>query len=432
MITSRNGQASTKSDFGFWGWFVILFALLAFMLAGNLIIDSLNITLSAFHQLRGWDMGILLSYSTIAGVIAVPGAALLGWLVKKFGTRLVYFSSMLIVAVCAFLWGRVTEIWQYAVIVILVNVFGDGFGFICGSNILASWFPTRKGVAMGWATIGFQASAVLILPLFTLILNHFGLSIAYDGMGIALLVMAAICFLFLRDNPEDCGYNPDNDHSKSPEEFRIMYEEALRYQKTSPFTIRRLLRTKQMWQLGIINGFVQLAISALIAQLIPKLEDCGVTQSRALVIYSAAAVIGGLFSYLWGILDAKIGSKKATILMAASHAMAALACAAAGTLFFSLGWIYFAALMVAINLGVSSNLVGSFTSTVFGRYDFTNAFTPIYMLTVGLRALSFATVGLLYSATGSYTWPYLVAALFSILAMVITFSIDDTCIGRQF
>jgi nitrate/nitrite transporter NarK len=432
MITSGNGQASTKSNFGFWGWFVILFAFLSFMLAGNLIIDSLNITLAAFHQLRGWNTGVLLSYSTIAGMIAVPSAALLGWMVKKFGMRLVYFGSMLIVAVCAFFWGHVTEIWQYALIVILVNIFGDGFGFICGSNLIASWFPTRKGVAMGWATIGFQASAVLVLPVFTLILNHFGLSIAYDGIGIALLAMAVVCLLFLHDNPEDCMCNPDNDHSKSLEEYRIMHEEALQYQKTSPFTIRRLLRTKQMWQLGLVNGFVQLAISALIAQLIPKLEECGVTQPRALLIYSAAAVIGGLFSYLWGMLDAKLGSKTATILMAVSHAVAAFACATTGTLFDSMGWIYFAALMVAINLGVSSNLVGSFTSTVFGRYDFANAFTPIYMLTVGLRALSFATVGLLYSATGSYTWPYLIAGLLSIAAMIITFFIDDTCIGRRF
>lgn len=56
---------SANSNFGPWGWFIILFALLSFMFAGNLIVDGLNITVAAFTELRGWESGVLLSCSTV-------------------------------------------------------------------------------------------------------------------------------------------------------------------------------------------------------------------------------------------------------------------------------------------------------------------------------------------------------------------------------
>ena len=57
---------TTRSNFGAWGWFTILFAFFSFMFAGNLIVDGMNITVSAFAQLRGWQSGVLLSYSSAA------------------------------------------------------------------------------------------------------------------------------------------------------------------------------------------------------------------------------------------------------------------------------------------------------------------------------------------------------------------------------
>ena len=51
---------TTRSNFGAWGWFTILFAFFSFMFAGNLIVDGMNITVSAFAQLRGWQSGCLL------------------------------------------------------------------------------------------------------------------------------------------------------------------------------------------------------------------------------------------------------------------------------------------------------------------------------------------------------------------------------------
>lgn len=428
--TSAAVEKSARSNFGAWGWFTVIFAFLSFMFAGNLILDSLNITLAAFNQLHGWETGILLSYSTIAGLIAIVGMMFLGWWIDKSGVRVVYTACFAIVAISCFVCGRITEPWHYLIIVILVNIFGNGFGFMAGATLIANWFPKKKGLAMGWATIGFQASGVALLPIFTMILNKSGLVVAYDMLGICLVVMTVICILFVRDNPEDRNCAPDNDKSRSIEEFHKLHAEALAYQKNSPWTIKKLLKTKQVWQVGIIMGLVQMSVTGLISQFIPKMMEVGFDQPMALTIYSVASIIGGVGSYLWGVVDQKLGTKKTTIWMGFTHALAAVACALAGTVIFGNWWMYFSALLVAVNIGVSSNLVGSLTATIFGRYDFARAYTPIIIINSAIRCLSFATTGVLYTMTGSYTMPYLAAGAVALIAMIMTFFVDDRCIGR--
>ena len=426
-------RKSAKSNFGTWGWFTVFFSFFSFMFAGNLIIDSLNITVTAFSALHGWESSILLSYSTLAGLVAIAGCGILSQCVNRFGVKLVYLFSLLIVAVCCFLWGAVTEIWEYVAILVLVNIFGNGFGFVGGTAIIANWFPKKKGLAMGWATIGFQASAVLLLPVFQFLLDSFDLKTAYRFIGVCLFALALICAVFVKSHPEERGCAPDNDNSHSPEEYLRLHTEAMEYAKSSPFTVGKLLKTRQMWQIGIINGLIQLAVTALIAQFIPHMVTCGISESNALTIYAAAAVLGGVGSYLWGVLDYRIGVKKATVWMCVMHAAAGIAFALTESgICTSRGFLYFSALLVAAILGVSSNFLGSFTATVFGRYDYARAFSVIYMLVCGLRALSFVTVGGLAAVTGNYTASYIATAVLSVIALLVTLRTDDRCIGRLY
>lgn len=422
---------SMRSNFGVWGWFTVGFAFLTLMFAGNLIIDNLNITIPAFAALRGWDANALLSCSTIAGLIAIAGCGILSRCVSRFGVKRIYILSLAVVGVCCLVWGSVTRISQYILILILVNIFGNGFGFVCSTAILANWFPKKKGLAMGWATIGFQASAVLLLPAFRNLLNAFGLSAAYRMVGVCLFVLMVICILFVKSNPEDRGCPPDNDQSCDMEYYKLMHQEALDYAKHSPFTVKKLLMTRQMWQIALINGLVQLAVTALIVQFVPHMIKSGIPEGQAVFLYSGASVLGGVGSYLWGVLDYRTGVKKATCWMCAAHIAAGLSFALVESGACTARWfIYLSALLLASILGVSSNYLGSFTASVFGRYDFSNSFSLIYMLVCGIRALSFITVGGLYALSGTYTASYAATSVLSLIALLITFKTDDSCIGR--
>ena len=420
---------SANSNFGPWGWFIILFALLSFMFAGNLIVDGLNITVAAFTELRGWESGVLLSCSTVAGLVAIVGCVILSNCVCRFGVKAVYCVSLAVVCCCCMVWGSVTQLWQYILILILVNVFGNGFGFVGGTAILANWFPQKKGLAMGWATIGFQASAVALLPAFQWLLERYNLKVAYRLMGLCLLALLMVCLFLVKGDPEDRGCAPDNDWSHSLEEYQQLHRAALKQEKTHRWTTLRLLKTKQMWQIGLVNGLVQMAITVLIVQFIPNLINCGFSANAATLIYSVASVIGAIGSYLWGVLDQKIGVKKATVWMCVFHGVAgALFALASSGLFATPVLPILGAFVVGSILGVSSNYVGSFTATVFGRYGYAKAFGMVYMIVCGLRSIGYVLIGALSAVTGSYTLSYVLAGVLSIVALGMTLFIDERCI----
>lgn len=425
---NQEGLSMTRSNFGPWGWFIIVFAFLSFMFAGNLIVDSLNLTVGAFSELHGWELGALLGWTTVGELIALFGSGILSALAAKYGVKKIYVVSLAVVACCCMVWGNVTSIGQYAVIVILVDIFGNGFGFVGGTAILANWFPRKKGLAMGWATIGFQASSIILLPLYQYLLSHFDLVFAYRVVGICLFVLLFVCIFFVKSNPEERGCAPDNDKSFSIEEFKAMHEKAQALEKKYGLTSRQLLGTKQLWQIGLSNGLVQLAVTVLIVQFIPNMVSVGFSTARATMIYSIAAIIGGVGSYLWGVLDARIGVKKASAWMCIIHA---IACVLFGMTAHGIGGSAVAiisAFIIGTILGVSSNYVGSFTATVFGRYGYSSAFAFIIMIVTGLRALGFSLIGVINTATGSNMAAYYIAAGLSVLALIITLRTNDACI----
>lgn len=372
----------------------------------------------------------MLSYSTLAGLIAIAGCGWLSNCVVKYGVKKVYVVCLAVVGVCCMVWGSITQLWQYLVILILVNVFGNGFGFVGGTAILANWFPKKKGLAMGWATIGFQASAVILLPLFGTLMSRFNLKVAFRVVGGCIFLLMVICILFVKSNPEERGCPPDNDNSRSLEEYRLLYAEKVEEERRHHKSTLDLLKTKQLWQIGIVNGLVQMAVTVLVAQFIPNLVNCGFSTRKATLIYSVASVVGGIGSYLWGVLDQKAGVKRATIWMCAIHALAGFLFALAASRIFA-GQVLpiLSAFIVGTILGVSSNYVGSFTATVFGRYGYAQAFGLIYMLVCGLRSAGYAVIGVISGFTGGYVASYLLAGICSVVALLITVRIDDRCIG---
>ncbi|MCQ2567734.1 MAG: MFS transporter [Mogibacterium sp.] len=426
---------SARSNFGLWGWLTIIFTFFSFMLSGHLILDSLNLTVPACAAYRGWNAGTLLAYSTPAGLIAIPCMLFIGWRINKAGAKRVVCACIVLATICSFLWGRVTELWQFFVITLVINAGVQGFGFLGMSTILDNWFPRKKGLALGWATIGFQASSVIMIPIETKLLNPNGqfapenIVKVYDFLGFVLIALLILAIAIVKNNPEERNCAPDNDRSKSIEYYKGLHEEALEYKRTSPFTAKKLLQTKQMWLVGIVMGLVMLCLNCMMPTFIPSMQAGGMSVAKATAIYSTAAAIGAAFSYVYGVIDQKIGAKKATVFMCVHHALAAFITALA-VMTGSAILLVIGALLIGSNMGSSSNLVGSLTGTIFGRYDFEKAYTAVYAVCCVVRQFAFLITGNVLNATGSYGIAYICAGVVAVLALIITLRIDDTCIGR--
>ena len=79
-----------------------------------------------------------------------------GFVTNKTNIRFAWGISLAITAVACFFWGGAQSSTIYFVCLAVSTVCGMAFCYIANMNVISNWFPKKKGIAMGWVTIGFR------------------------------------------------------------------------------------------------------------------------------------------------------------------------------------------------------------------------------------------------------------------------------------
>jgi MFS family permease len=265
-------------------------------------------------------------FEIFIAVLGISAAIWGGWL-EHAGPR----KAGVISAVC---WGGGLvllggAVWLHQLwLVYLVAVFcgiGQGLGYITPVSTLIKWFPDRRGMATGFAILGYGGGAMIGAPLAVWLMGYFGnigaVSVARTlvSMGIIyFLVMMAGAFGF-RVTPmgwRPAGWTP----RESDEGHSLITRHSVH--------LNRSWRTPQFWQIwGVLCLNVTAGI-AVISMASPMLQDvfgaklAGVHSTaeltsvqRGAVVAAAAGLVGliSLFNCLgrifWASLSDKIGRK---------------------------------------------------------------------------------------------------------------------------
>ena len=383
--------------------------------------------MALFTERYGWTSGQLLTYSTYAGWASILVIIAHTQFARRKGARLTAIVAMTVAAVGMFMWARVTTQAMYFVSVLLL-VSSSSAIMVIRDTTLNNWFPTKKGLALGWATMGPLIGTATILLLINWAGSTFGFTGHFDVIAIGFVILLLISIFWFRDNPEEKGCFPDNDRTMTREKAMELHRKGLQYSATSPWSIGRLLRTRQVWQIGIgVGGLNMLIGNAVMSQLIPTITSYGFDQSQALLMMSVLAVCAVPLSYLFGLLDAKFGTRITVICFFAWSFFALLFMVRPGR------WtVYVSVFMIGGYIGCSGNIMGAMTTTVFGRYDFSRAFSVIYPMCVAVRSCAYALIGVLSTATGGYFAPYMVMMGVAVLGIINAVCIDDRLIGRNY
>ena len=177
---------STKSNFGKWGWSTIIYCAISYYIAAALATDTLSWYPAAFAQLRGWgdDLPNLANAMTgIAGWISVLGAFVFSVLAAKKGRRWMAVLGNVICGIGTLVFAHTQSLPVFlAMIVVLVVVGGTIQVNIVPNNLMNIWFPKKKGLALGWASMGLPLCTATII----LFLNGIGNpQTGYTIIGIA-------------------------------------------------------------------------------------------------------------------------------------------------------------------------------------------------------------------------------------------------------
>lgn len=405
-------RPGVSRGFGALGWRMIVVSTFMYFIYAGWSADGINVFSTALSKANGWDEGRILTLVAPGGLMGVVGAAVFSQMIMRFGTRTVMTVCLVGFALAIYWFGHMSALWEFAVVFMLMNLFGAGFGFVAPGTLLAHWFPRKKGMALAIATCGFPLSTALFVPLIAVMFTAFGIGIASGIWAYALLAMAGIAFLVVRNTPEEVGAQPDNELSKKDADTLAGVPSSL--------TVWMVLKDARAWYIGVGWGALWMVTVGIVVQLVPRLMATGYTESGALAMLSTAAICAVPGSVLWGHLDGRFGTRIATQLYACLYVVTLPLLMASQRVHVL---VLPAVFLVGVGLGGIKSLLTSMVATVYGRIDFSAAYRVILPTAIVVRTLCFPVLGFSLSVSGSLDLAYMIFMIVDVLALFLVLRI---------
>ena len=216
----HDGNKSSVVNFGVQGWVTILYCLLMFWLYAGMVNSGSNVTAPAIAEKFGILPGTVLNMNTVAGVVGVIFFIVVGQINRVIGARITS-GVCLIVAGLAYLGvGNAVNLAMYTVCMCIVVGGVMSAGYISGGDLVTQWFPKKKGIVMGYTTMGHNLASVAFVPLITLLVGRLGIGNGVIPISVCAIVLGIFGLLLVRNTPQERGLNPDN---VSDEVYRTEY-----------------------------------------------------------------------------------------------------------------------------------------------------------------------------------------------------------------
>ena len=402
----KTGKRPGMWDFGRHGWTVAIYQVIWFFFMTGMTVDGLNVIVPQIAAFRGWNPDAVLSISSPASIIALFLVMVFGGLARKFGLKRTTVVTMIAAGAVTIAYGNAPSIPVYAVCLVLMVTLINAFSLVLGLSICTNWFPTKKGVVMGFTTIGMNLASALISQILNQLSAHFNIAIAISIMGGVIILVGILTQLFIKETPEEAGCYPDND----PYVAEMLKQQGEQC-GDSEITYLDALKNPKTWIFGVAYGFFGLATVGIMSQLVGFFQTTkGYDFQAALNVVTIAAVIGIVGSVLWGVVDQKIGTKKTSVLFGIWYCIGILLLLSSNTAIMVAGIV-----MLGAGIGGNGNFPPSMAALIYGRKDFPICYSVMNTIVGVVRSLSFGVLAVLRMISDGYTLPYV---MFAIIALV--------------
>ena len=369
----------------------------------------------ALEHTFGWSRATLsgaFSFS-LAGGLLLGGpfeSLLIGFLTDKFGTRRMVVIGYLIMG-AGFIWySQIQEIWHLYAAYLAISLGSGISGWLPMAALINNWFRRRRALAMSVAVSGMQIGGFLAPIMVWGVENH-GFRVVSLCIGIMLIAVALLGFLYIRNRPEEQNLTPDGEPA-----IPAAATPSAASGDSADMTLRRALRTPAFWIIAVCRLTSVVSIVSLAVHLVPKLTDAGMSLSAAnfiVLLYTAAAMPAGLVAgYLADRTSNVLVLFVCMLLQAVAVAIIAVGDSLPMALLFAVLW--------GVGFGGRVPLLTAIIGEFFGRRNF-GTILGVNMIPSNI-AMIFAPLfaGYMFDVTQSYLIPF---AAFAILGFVGAFLI---------
>ena len=398
-----------------YGWVVIFMGLLTTIAAhgfGRLSYTVILPTMKNGLGLNNYYMG-LLGTGNFIGYLTM--AIIGGFLAARFGTRIVITFALVLMGVTLILTG-LAQSFGFAFAMRLLTGLGNGAAYVPAMALGSAWFSVQKrGFATGIVSAGIGLGmmiASLGVTRILAILGPNGWRISWYILGGAVLLISGVVYKFVRSRPEEKGLQPvGEDQVLDTSSASAITGTVSSLQWTS------VIKMKSIWYLGAVYFFY--GFSYVIYLTFFKEYLTGEIGRAPIWAGNLFALVGGLSIFcgvIWGKISDLIGRSRG---------------AALAYLVLGLSYIIYALIKVDFGFYLSATLFGLTawsipTIMAAAAGDFVGprlapAGLGFITLFFGIgQALGPALGGYLADVSGSFTLPFLIAGVISLIGMVLS------------
>jgi sugar phosphate permease len=402
-----------------YGWVVIFMGLLTTIAAHGFGRMSYTIILPAMKDGLGFNytqLG-LLGTGNFIGYLTM--AIIGGFLAAHFGTRIVITAALVLMGITMILTG-LAQSFGLAFVMRLLTGLGNGASYVPAMALGSAWFTMKKrgfatGIVSAGIGIGTLISGLVVPPILAAFVTN-GWRFSWYILGGAVLVIAGIVFQFVRSTPQEKGLE-----QVGSEKSEAVPSDAPPIEKTATpkltSTIKSVVKMGAVWYLGVVYFFYGLSyIIYMVFFAAYLVKEVGLSQEFAGGLW---ALVGGLSIFcgvIWGKISDVLGRSRG---------------AALAYLVLGLSYIIYALIKVDLGFYLSAILFGLTawsipTIMAAAAGDFVGprlapAGLGFITLFFGIgQALGPAIGGYLADASGSFTLPFLIAGVISLVGMVLS------------
>ena len=386
-------QQKKSYNFGFRGWLLILWVatgMFSYVVAGNY---PLNIMSNAPAYGPSTTLSMVYTGASIVGIIiqVIFSSKVRNW--KKLSVILGIATLVFMVLEMVVPGGNGKASILWIICFGIATAISALYGTWALSVLVGVWFPRRKGTVMGIITFAF--------PIGNALLGGFAgkfLPLAFGGDGMAALkslwpyvVVVLIGFIIgiatISEFPEQVGAFRDNDKSLTPEIANKMMLEEIENRKTTVWKTGHTMASPDFWFITIPMGL--------------------------LLMFAVGAGFGIIGSYVFGLLDTKLGTRMAVLL---SH-ICMLASGILGMLNNSTA-MFIALILLAMFMGASSNYTVSAAVQYWRIEDFPSVFSCVNPVANLINAFGPTIVAALIASKLGVTGVFMVTGIAAVISII--------------
>lgn len=295
----------TKKKWQLESFKMILICSLSFLLFNFLTTVSLNIFIPAVAELKEISVGTLYNANTIGNLIAAAFALVVGILSKK--------TSLKSLSVVGLIMGGIS----YILIPIVPNHFT---GVFIATNYIATmlyaqitigarignWYPIRKGEILGIATSSMILSTLVLLPLYSRAVTHYGIAQTMSVVGVIVIIVGIVSIFLINDYPQTKGLYPENMTQK---EYEISNLNVSAEKVEKEWTYRELLKNHRFVLFSLGWGLCMPGMMGLSIAVVPIMTQRGITATQAVTIAMFSGIPQFLGDFVSGFMDTRLGQR---------------------------------------------------------------------------------------------------------------------------